>query len=146
MSADPAPALRLDLRADPLAVRHGLQQLLADPLLAGQGADLRDRLEIVLAEVLNNIVEHAYAGQPGPIRLRLRSGAAGLHVLAEDEGRAMPPQGLPAGRMPPSAAAPEGGFGWCLIRALSRDLGYWRGPGCNRLRLVVPFNDAVHPG
>ena len=40
-----APPLQLCLRADPLAVRHTLARVMADPLLARLDPDLRDRAQ-----------------------------------------------------------------------------------------------------
>lgn len=142
-----AAPLRLDLLADPLAVRAALATLLADPLLAQLDTDLRDRTELLLAEVLNNIVEHAYGGQPGPIRLRLHQSALGLHVMAEDEGQPMPAHCLPPGALPPlQGDLPEGGFGWYLIRSLATALSYDRSRHGNRLSLLVPVNDPADQG
>lgn len=139
-----APPLQLCLRADPLAVRHTLARVMADPLLARLDPDLRDRAEILLAEVLNNIVEHAYAGQPGPIRLCIGPNPTGLLILAEDEGRPMPAARLPPGDLPPlTGDLPEGGFGWCLIRSLATSLTYRRGPNGNCLTLILPINDSA---
>jgi serine/threonine-protein kinase RsbW len=48
----------------------------------------------------------------------------------------MPKDGLPEGRLvtlAETATLPEGGFGWFLIRTLSRDLDYRREGGRNLL-------------
>lgn len=100
----------------------------------------RGSLEIVLAEVLNNIVEHAYDESPdGTIELVVRPHATGIVCEVVDGGRPMP-----GGRIPEptvralageDAALPEGGFGWSLIRLLCAELHYAREGDRNRLTL-----------
>lgn len=117
-------------------------------------SDLANRAEIVLAEVLNNITEHGYAGQEGgltPIALRCRISGEGLHVVVIDQGRPVPADQCLARRLPPISGAaqdiddlPEGGFGWCLIRELTRDLSLVSDIAGNRTRFVVPLFDPEH--
>lgn len=91
-------------------------------------------VQIVLAEALNNIVEHAFDGPlretDGQCSLELRVSGPMLHLRIEDNGRPMPGLKLPNGAMPkPGAHAqdtPEGGFGWGLIHALSHTVHYAR--------------------
>lgn len=101
-------------------------------------------LELVLAEVLNNIVEHAYAGRsPGPVVLSLRRLDGGLTCQVEDQGLPMPGLRLPEGKMQPVADElrdlAEGGWGWALIRALTADLRYDRRQDVNHLSFRVPL-------
>lgn len=106
-------------------------------------------VELVLAEVLNNIVEHAYSDAAGLITLDLRRARGRLCCLLRDEGRPMPAGCLPPGLAPALGPAPaiadlpEGGFGWFLIRSLTRDLHYDREPGCNRLSFSIPDGAAA---
>lgn len=65
-------ATRLVFDSDPLAVREALRRLAACPPLCLLDDDMRGTAEIVLAEALNNVVEHAYAGRRGKIELWLR--------------------------------------------------------------------------
>jgi serine/threonine-protein kinase RsbW len=137
--------------ADPFAVRAGLARMFAAPPLVDLTADHRGTAEVVLAEVLNNIAEHAYVGGMGEISVTLRQTGAGLHCLVTDDGVAMPGGTLPAGNHPaqraggaerplqdlPLADLPEGGFGWHLIRRLTQDLRYARVGGQNRLTFVI---------
>ena len=63
---DPRPAvLRLTFPASPSAVRETLARMMAAMPLAGLSDSERGTAEIVLAEVLNNIAEHAYADKAG---------------------------------------------------------------------------------
>ncbi len=142
---DPAPAGQtLQFTADPAAVRGALATLLAAPPVLGLAADDRGTVELVLAEVLNNVAEHAYAGGSGPVEVDLRATSAGLACRIADVGLAMPDGRLPAGHLPsahPEAAddLPEGGFGWHLIRSLTADLTYARSAGQNRLTFLIPL-------
>ena len=86
-------------------------------------------VEIVLAEALNNVVEHAYRpDETGQVKLVLRYGRAGLLIEIRDSGRPMPNGRTPLGEhpsvRPDGDALPEGGFGWFLIRELACDLVY----------------------
>lgn len=126
-------AARIVIPSDPLAVRHGLKALFESLLLQQLDAANRDKAEIVLAEALNNIVEHAYAGGTGDIELTIRLNCRGLTCRIVDKGAPMPDISLPAGHLAPAGDLPEGGFGWYLIRALSEDLTYARIEGQNLL-------------
>jgi serine/threonine-protein kinase RsbW len=131
--------LRLTFWSDPAAVRQGMAALFAAPLLAELSTDDRGKAEIVLAEVLNNIVEHAYADVTGRIDLALWQDGAHLCVDVRDDGAAMPDGLIPVGRAPDPAALPEGGFGWFLIRRLAEDLSHRRDGGRNRFTFRLPL-------
>ncbi|WP_157971128.1 ATP-binding protein [Pseudogemmobacter bohemicus] len=122
---------------DSVSVRAGLERALKSSPLRGLGPDDRGRAEVLLAEVLNNIVEHAYEGCEGEIRLLLRMEAGRLCLVIEDEGLAMPGGQLPSGQLPEAECLPEGGFGWFLIRALASEITYFRRGRTNRLDIVM---------
>jgi serine/threonine-protein kinase RsbW len=130
---------RVVIASDPLAVRQGLGVLFATPLMRALSADDRGTAEIVLAEAVNNIVEHAYATYSGTIELTLTCQGASLCCSLIDHGLSMPGDQLPAGRLGSPEDLAEGGFGWHLIRTLSQDLAYARDGTRNRLsfRLVT---------
>lgn len=147
-----APALIL--RADRFAVRDALA-IVVDVLRSDQLTEEElGAVELVLAEVLNNVVEHAYRGAEGEeIQLWWTLGRTGLHVRVADRGAEMP------GDCPPLFNAcdpadhamnvPEGGFGWFLISGLARNIVYRRERGMNVLtfRIVVgPPLRARKPG
>lgn len=143
-------ALELRFAADPFAVRAALSAV-RERLGGRMSAEQSGMLELTLAEVLNNIVEHAYADQPaGDIRLRLAKRRDGLECLIEDRGRAMPGLCLPLGRMPepdlPTEHLAEGGWGWALIRALTTDLAYERAGCLNRVTFCIPTGRGLPPG
>lgn len=133
--------------ASPATIRSVIDRLFAPSsgLLAGDTA-MRDSARIVLAEVLNNIVEHSYGGKGGEIDLRLELSERGLAVQVSDRGRPMPGGTLPVGlapRLSDVATLPEGGFGWFMIRQLVRDLEYQRIGPCNRLSFCIPSEQIV---
>lgn len=123
------------------AVRQALAEVRQE--LAPLGLDIEELqiVELVLAEALNNIVEHAYA-QPVPDDMITICGdhrANGLHFRIVDRGGAMPDGKPPLGNTQPISAEiedlPEGGFGWFLIRDLAKDVCYRRIGTENRLDL-----------
>ena len=124
------------------AVRKLLHGLHLSLLANGMAQPDVEHTELVLAEVLNNIVEHAYADEKrGSIAMvaRLREHVLQLEIV--DTGAPMPDQQLPEGKLQTSdaiASLPEGGFGWHLIRALTDQLDYVREGNQNRLTLQIP--------
>ncbi|HBG98902.1 MAG TPA: ATP-binding protein [Rhodobacteraceae bacterium] len=143
--------LRIDSRAE--AVRGALAATRAHVAAAvdngasdadcrpGNGAALPDpdTVELLLAELLNNVVRHACRGRPGhSIEIALRERPDGLLVLIRDDGVPMPGGAPPPGRVHDPDDLPEGGFGWGLIRMLARDIRYARRRGRNRIALVIP--------
>jgi serine/threonine-protein kinase RsbW len=134
----------LVIRAEPASVRAALLQITAIPPVCDLPPHQRATVELVLAEVLNNVAEHAYADAAGPVAVTIALHAGTLVCEVVDEGLAMPGGALPDGRLPDSALdsdLPEGGFGWHLIRSLARDLAYRRQRGSNRLNFLIPLSE-----
>ncbi len=122
------------------SVRAALGALMAGPVLATVPEDARGTAEIVLAEAMNNIVEHAYVGVSGEITLTLWQAGGEVGCRITDRGLSMPDDTLPEGSLAMAdtpADLPEGGFGWFLIRSLSRDLRYARYGTLNELTFVL---------
>jgi serine/threonine-protein kinase RsbW len=139
---DDPEGFRILVQARQAAVGDAIDLTLSrfGPLLTGAETAA---LHITLAEVLNNIVEHAYSGlPPGVICVDLRLLADGLHCRVEDQGHPMPESGLPRGDLPAVDVGvpdlPEGGFGWRIIRSLATDLTHVRTGGTNRLAFRLP--------
>ncbi|WP_299147112.1 ATP-binding protein [uncultured Tateyamaria sp.] len=135
------PDIQVCVQSSKLAVREALKELLAG--LGPLHLDVEEvgTVELVMAEALNNIVEHAYpAGDPaGPIRIACKHATDGLHLTVTDEGRGMPdgrtPLGLAANLDVDFCDMPEGGFGWFLIKDLAKEVTYKRIDPQNRLTL-----------
>ncbi|WP_237212613.1 ATP-binding protein [Ruegeria lacuscaerulensis] len=114
--------------------------------LAAQGlpAHKASDVKIALAEAINNVVEHAYAGvTPAKVKVRCRLHRNWLVILISDTGNPLPgfrvPEGVPAPLGSSVDELPEGGFGWFLIHELTSDIRYERSDGCNRLSLRFDF-------
>jgi len=139
-----SPDLHHRLTAGMGAVRRLLDVLRAEMGDAQVSAEMNDTSQIIMAEVLNNVVEHAYGfahGQPMEVSIWLRPD--GILCEVRDEGVPMPWGRVPAGVMPVvdqdrPATLPEGGFGWALVRDLTQDIQYWREQDQNRLRFFIP--------
>lgn len=128
-----------------LATRATLAALMAQMQVLGVGHADRANAELILAEALNNVNEHAYASQPGPVHLIVHIRHNGLACLVCDQGAPMPCGQAPDPPLPPMEPPDmiaEGGFGWHIIRCLSTDLHYLRSDGWNRLSFFVPFGRA----
>ncbi len=116
---------RLTLPSTAMAVRQALQLLLQSAPISRLPAATLCATEIVFAEVLNNIVEHAYATHIGPILVTVICGDGSVDCEVQDQGLPMPGLSPPFGQIPNRGVMhdlPEGGFGWHLIRTLAKDL------------------------
>lgn len=131
------------LRATPDAVRDTLVDLRVRfvPLV---NEDALARMELVLAEVMNNVAEHGIAEapeRPAPvIHLCVMQQSTGLACTVSDDGESLPqnclvPQGLPDDD---DEGLPEGGFGWFIIHDLTQSLCYFREGSRNFLAFTVP--------
>jgi len=137
---------RVDIGATREQVSHALVRLSRELIGLGLEPDALIRMELVLAEVLNNIVEHAYgdAGQ-GDIALEAAVHSNTIWCQLIDFGRPMPEGKLPPARRYDLDAMevsdlPEGGFGWGLIRDLTSSLTYDRNGQENRLSLSIDLD------
>ena len=115
----------------PDGVREALFDVRSALTALHTGEEERFSAELVIAEALNNVVEHALNGmEHAAFYLSLQRSENGVLVDIRDSGRPMPTGCPPLGRAPALsvelAALPEGGFGWFLIRELARDLEYGR--------------------
>lgn len=105
-------------------------------------------IELIMAEALNNIWEHAYqAGRSnGPIELFCRQTRHGLLFDLIDTGQPLPgehiPLGTPADLSVATRDIPEGGYGWFLIRDLAKDITYRRLDAQNHLHLRMAIAHA----
>ena len=139
----PNDRLALQLQATAEEIRGVLGKVTRWMTAADLPAADCDTAELVLAELLNNIAEHAYAGlPPGAVDIQLERLTKAIKVLLSDHGRSMPDGRLPGGALPdanvPLEDLPEGGFGWFLIFTLTENLSYIRSGDRNMLRFELP--------
>ena len=132
------PHLVLSIDSSSVAVRSALVRLRSALAELNLATDAVGSIELVLAEVLNNIGEHAYRGMDGGmIELTVWNDGDVLLFRTRDTGIPMPNGKVPAGRAAaldcPTEEIPEGGYGWHLIRQLTADLQYARIDNSNEL-------------
>lgn len=142
MRCVPRPDRHL-IAADPQAVRDLLVALERGAVMAALSQDTRESALLVLAEALNNVVEHGYHGDRGWIGLRPVPGRAGLEWRIIDSGRPAPDLAQRRDVMPDGMA--EGGFGWPLIRALTDEVRLSRRRGWNVLTLRMRREEMALP-
>jgi len=127
------------------AVRNILKTVLKDLQIVGLSADQITSVEIILAEVFNNIIEHAYLFEKDrAIALACVRHPNTLSFQFIDQGRPMPSDKVP---LPTSYVKfgklcdlPEGGFGWNIIRSLANDISYQRRDNSNFLKISVKLD------
>lgn len=124
-------SIGLKFNASDGGVRQAL--LMLRGLLDASGSTGSDAgmIELVLAELLNNVVEHAYSGQDGgQINVCIRDKRGLVQIWVGDCGdepsnTSWMNRGFPD--LPESTEhLPEGGFGWPIIHALSEKVRYRR--------------------
>ena len=131
-----------------MAVRHALKQIFAKLDQLALDAEESATVELVLAEAMNNIVEHAYPVEDpqGPIHVQCCQKDNGLHFTIKDQGHPMPDGQMPLGLAQNVDVdpfdMPEGGYGWFLIKDLAKDLSYQRVGQENHLDLRIAV--AIH--
>jgi serine/threonine-protein kinase RsbW len=108
-SESPTVHLALESRPQTLTIVRGMLAGVADPL--GFDAELLDDVKTAVSEACNNVVLHAYEGQPGPMDVQLFVSDHRIRVVVEDRGIGMP-----------ADAESAGGIGLSVIRALSETL------------------------
>jgi serine/threonine-protein kinase RsbW len=103
------PTVRLDLESRPetLTIVRGMLGGLAELLTIDP--ELLDDLKTTVSEACNNVVLHAYGGEPGPMEIRLAVDPARVRMTVEDQGVGIPE---------PAVDRNEG-IGLSVIRALA---------------------------
>ncbi len=137
-----AIAIRLRVAARNAAIRDALARIRQGLAPLGLDPEELGTVEVVFAEVMNNVAEHAYAWRrDGEMVVSIDQTSTGLRCIVTDHGRPMPEGALPFGN-PADPSAPmdmtaEGGYGWLLIRELARDVEYVRRSGVNQLTFRI---------
>jgi len=131
--------------ATELDARSGICSVVEQLRVMGLPEAHANDVQIVLAEAVNNVVEHAYASAlPGDVRIRCNLNKKQLWINIHDDGGPLPEGKLPAGNpidlSVPTEELPEGGFGWFLIRELTSEIQYIRKDGNNQLSLCFEIS------
>ena len=131
-------------RGTPTEVRRVLRVIRCEVNASGADADMLGRIETLLAEVLNNVVEHALCDKGDQlVEVGGEQHIDGWHFRVSDCGRGLPQGELPGKEFPTldrdTQDLPEGGFGWAMVHLLTRDLVYRRMSGRNCLSFVIPL-------
>lgn len=135
------PKFEISVQSGELAVRAALEQLMKELVPLKLDIEEAGTIELVLAEALNNVVEHGYpeTHEAGPIDIACQHHSDGLHFEICDAGLPMPDGKTPIGNSAdlnvPMPDMPEGGFGWFLIKNLAKDVNYGRHGSKNHLQL-----------
>lgn len=101
---------------------------------------------LVLAEALNNVIEHAYGAETsGDIEIKGTLRAQTLSLQIVDKGRPFdgpPDEVILNTEVYELSDMPDGGFGWFLIKSLTEDIHFSREGDKNKLTLVVGVRPA----
>ncbi|MCH2164907.1 MAG: ATP-binding protein [Marinovum sp.] len=142
MTCDPHK-LHITASSSRFAVRSLLSELTDELAEWGLDSSCVSIVELVTAEVLNNVIEHAFKfedGKPFEVKAQWETDELTLEII--DRGLPMPGLQLPdtaTGKRSspevdvPVEDLPEGGWGWFLIRDLTRELSYLREENANHL-------------
>lgn len=103
-------------------------------------------IELCAVEAMNNVVEHAYAEDPGGrLELQVTPDGDRLELVLRDTGRPLPPGALDRARAgaagepgaPDEPELREGGYGLGLIVALMSEVHYVRVDETNALTMTT---------
>ena len=111
--------LRLESRPQTLTIVRGMLGGVAEPLAIDP--ELLDDLKTSVSEACNNVVLHAYGGDPGPMEVGLFVAEDRFSVSVSDQGVGMP--------APPPSGDVSQGIGLSVIRALTEDVRFSSAPG-----------------
>jgi len=128
--------LALESESSLIKIRDVLESVDAFLKASTTHPQLHDDLALVLAEVFSNIIRHGYGHEQGKINLHLTLVPDGVKCVVSDSGAAFNPFTLDES-MPAPDSLCEGGYGWSLINALTRDLTYLREGNDNILQFSV---------
>lgn len=121
----------LTVRANYEEIRQPCERLRHNLHQAGVSEEIAGQCELALQELLTNLVDHAYEGNPnGQIAVRMAGNRGQIFIQTEDTG-------LPAKiimedvHMPDPEDLAEGGYGMAIIRSLMDDVRYETAQGKN---------------
>jgi serine/threonine-protein kinase RsbW len=131
---------RLTMPASLDSLQPLLQFALAGADRAGLPVAERDKLELVLEELLVNVARYAYQPETGDVEVAFASNAPGeLLVEISDKGRSFNPLEAPMPDLSADLAdRPIGGLGLLLVRSLAGSVSYRREQGRNTVSFRFP--------
>lgn len=151
------PMFHRVLPADPGAIQATLLDMRAR-FVTEIDADALARVELVLAEVMNNVAQHgtgrgktadpAHAARALTIHLSVAVHDRGLACAVTDDGPPLPAACLAdpeIERSPEHAALAACGFGWMIIRDLTQSLFHFREDRRNVLCFNIPGQSRLTP-
>lgn len=104
-------------------------------------------LRLATEEVFVNILQHGYAGRPGPVRVRIDATAERIEVTLTDEAPAFDPR---AARAPDLVSDGEhralGGLGWHLVHQVMDEVAHEYEAGVGNVYTLVREISAGPPG
>ncbi len=110
--------LALESRPQTLTIVRGMLSGVAE--LLAIDPELLDDLKTAVSEACNNVVLHAYQGEPGPMEVGLFVGDGRFRVTVSDHGVGMP--------VAPGAGDDSQGIGMSVIRALTESVQFTPAP------------------
>jgi anti-sigma regulatory factor (Ser/Thr protein kinase) len=104
---------------------------------AGVAPEARFDLELAVEEACCNVMEHAYGGAPGELRVTFEAQGCDVVITVCDRGRPFDPNTVPPPDMSlPLEERPIGGLGLFLMRQLMDTVQFTFTGTENRLRMV----------
>lgn len=118
-------ALHIGCRADLKVVRQSLQRIHHFLTMQDLPSEMIEDLDLVLSEAMANIVLHGNLDTDGMIECSLMVRDLSVDCRLSDTGAAFDPAGVGLAAPEPMAFS-QGGYGWFLIRSLTRQIAYAR--------------------
>jgi len=127
--------LSIDSRLEQVRVLSGALRGIGQELSLSE--EQLGQLELMMVEVVNNVIEHAYQMQHGnDVQVRVEYSPQEVHLVISDQGHAMPDALHTETReMPNPEDLPEGGWGMGLIHLLADSIRYSRDAKGNHLHV-----------
>jgi serine/threonine-protein kinase RsbW len=94
------------------------------------------QVELALVEAVNNVIRHAYHGEPGhPVEVEFTVHGDRFTIVVVDDGAPMPPRRVPVVDFDPTDVPnlPEGGMGLFIMHSVMDQVEFGRRDGRNLL-------------
>lgn len=143
------PNIHFTVQSGTFAAREASERLMTGLAPLKLAMEAAGNVELILAEALNNIVEHGYPDPQngGPISVFCEHKDDCLQIKLIDKGIPMPngqtPIGLAVDTNVDFMDLPEGGFGWFIIKDLAKEVMYRRVDDTNLLDLQIAIAEGA---